>query len=134
MDINYNSVQAVYDHVCRHIAAQGFRAMNAASCRYRDLYGASCAVGCLIRDEDYLDKMEGFGVINSRNLLLLPRYLWPHLDLLIELQSAHDYAWNWENSGVHMERQLAAVAYRFKLDSSILDRLDFGTIIPDRLY
>ena len=53
MTIDYSSAQAIYDHVCRHIAVQGFRATNGLMCRYRGAGGASCAVGCLIPDKDY---------------------------------------------------------------------------------
>lgn len=132
MTIDYSSAQAIYDHVCRHIAVQGFRATNGLMCRYRGAGGASCAVGCLIPDKDYFGSMEGNSANNLYKIRLLPEYLWPHLDLLRELQSAHDNNGYWL-SGAHMERRLATIASRFYLDPSILKRLDFGTIVPDRL-
>lgn len=49
-----------------------------------------CAVGCLIRDDEYQPEMEGKGVNSLLNMGLLPRRLQRHARLLGELQCWHD--------------------------------------------
>lgn len=79
--------QEIFDTVCEHLAKQGRRAINADDgCKYRINDGRMCAVGCLLRDSEYYQDMEGR---NVRAIALPPR-LAEHLNLLIDLQRAHD--------------------------------------------
>jgi len=55
------SLQEVFDIVANHLMAQKELAMtpNGRICAYRGAGGRKCAVGVLIRDEDYTPTMEG---------------------------------------------------------------------------
>lgn len=57
------TAQEIFDKVSAHLLEQKFAAVGAhGSCRYRGRNGTSCAVGCLIPDEHYIEDMEGYSV------------------------------------------------------------------------
>lgn len=63
-------------------------------CQYRDQQGRACAVGMLLDDETGR-KAEDMGIGGVEDLVkehLLPEDLVPHLNLLVDLQQAHDNA------------------------------------------
>lgn len=97
-------------------------------CIYRGDYDRKCAVGCLIPDHIYDEAMEGQGI---GSLLAKDSFedeldfLRPHLHLLEYLQKCHDATFTWSNDASFKE-SFRGPAITFKLDSSILDRLDFS--------
>lgn len=99
--------QTIFDTVCTHLYAQKKPAFvfegvnNRPVCAYRGDNGTSCAVGCLIPDEEYYDGMEGSGVTTLFNGSLSAERLHhskrpvmtalsKHVSLLSDLQDAHD--------------------------------------------
>jgi hypothetical protein len=99
--------QEIFDTVVNHLAAQQQRSMahvvvhdgtaegnKMYTCAYRGEFGMMCAVGCLIKDEDYNPKMETHRINVLAAKGLLPQYLMHHTALLEALQYAHDSAFN----------------------------------------
>lgn len=108
--------QEAFDHVVAHLRKQNEQAradppMN--NCRYRDEHGRSCAVGCLLTDEEY----EKYGKHwEGHTLSYIPRTVLPEklrtvtFSLLSALQAVHD------NCPVTLwEEELRNVAKRFSL-------------------
>lgn len=57
------SEQEVFDAVVHHLLTQQAKAADDdGACLYRGPKGRTCAVGCLILDEDYSGAMEGKGI------------------------------------------------------------------------
>jgi len=87
--------QEIFDKVATHLMTQLKRAEKRrvpsygsagdTYCRYRTDEGLSCAVGCLIKDEDYSPGMEGRSVHNL-NLTYLKKEVY----FLAKLQAIHD--------------------------------------------
>jgi hypothetical protein len=82
--------QDVYDFVVRHLLRQGRPSVEhpgtlSSRCLYRSPDGLKCAVGCLLTDEEATPAIEGFRAVE-----ILPGRLRAHVDLLCDLQSAHD--------------------------------------------
>lgn len=95
------SAQQVFDFVVTHLYTQGRKAIQDSqlfadfeSCAYRSPDGAKCAVGCLLRDEEYKEEMEGSPVSDLHSEGWLPSRLVPHLALLTELQGVHDISFD----------------------------------------
>lgn len=65
------TLQDVHNHITDHLLKQGKPAilsegeLSPPQCRYRGPEGTSCAVGCLISDENYKIELEGAGVEHS---------------------------------------------------------------------
>lgn len=90
--------QEIFDTVVRHLAVQGRRAIarqGYGGCAYRGDNGTKCAAGVLIPDEKYDPGMEGSNVyaVADRYRLALPEWFAPNVDLIFELQGAHDFGW-----------------------------------------
>jgi len=128
------SAQEVFDRVVTHLRAQNAKSISFnfdkkdMTCRYRGDNGTSCAVGCLIPDEDYDPIFEGINVCgftdptnnifslfkenNKEELLFKMKNMFKnHVKLLGELQYVHDQipTKDWE---VNFQR----CAYDFKLN------------------
>jgi hypothetical protein len=94
--------QELFDFVAAHLRQQKSKSMNNESaCAYRGDNGRKCAVGCVIKDEEYSPWMEGKSVVGiashishhpNEQVCLQPLYnrLVPHVNLLCYLQTAHD--------------------------------------------
>lgn len=55
--------QTIFDRVASHLLAQKASAFDHdGNCVYRNYQGLKCAVGCLIPDQDYTSKIEGFSI------------------------------------------------------------------------
>lgn len=90
--------QEIFNEVATHLLKQGKASrVNFGVCLYRGPDNTSCAVGCLIPDEMYDQKMEGRGA----SLLVmdaqagdfnLPNWFKYNLPLLGMLQRIHDEA------------------------------------------
>lgn len=87
-DIHSASAQEVFDFVLGKLREQKVQARNVYNtvCAYRGAGGCKCAVGWLIPDEVYSEQMEG----NRVGALALEGGFEEHMDLLIQLQYAHD--------------------------------------------
>lgn len=88
------NAQEVYDKIVTHLRAQGKKAiLDNGVCVYR-LGCLKCAIGCLITDEEYDERMEGGGV---RDLIwndFTPKRIMDllneHYALCLEMQRIHD--------------------------------------------
>ena len=88
--------------------------MDDGSCRYKTPDGLKCAVGCLIPDELYNEKMEG-SMVNRISEEL--EFLKPHVPMLMGLQLIHDNEEYWDEKGINKagRDQLDFVARMFSL-------------------
>jgi len=96
-----DSAQDVFNRVINHLVSQGQKSVSVDGlCLYRSPSGASCAVGCLISEDDYSPSMEGadvgFVVREYKSLQWLRKFE----DLLDDLQDLHDVDCNWDNQGL----------------------------------
>lgn len=60
--IEEETSQQIFTRVARHLLEQGEQSLSFDRCAYRGEEGRSCAVGCLISDEEYDQGMEGRSV------------------------------------------------------------------------
>ena len=96
-----DSAQDVFNRVINHLVSQGQKSVSVDGlCLYRSPSGASCAVGCLISEDDYSPSMEGadvgFVVREYKSLQWLRKFE----ELLDDLQDLHDLDCNWDNQGL----------------------------------
>ncbi|WP_321794177.1 hypothetical protein [Caballeronia sp. J97] len=98
------SPKEIYERVSEHLLRQ--RAVSEddnGSCRLRSPEGRKCAIGSLVRDDQYEPELEGVGISYYRHARdgQLLRALFASnvnaydpniIDLLIELEEVHDYA------------------------------------------
>jgi len=119
--------QEIFDTVARTLLAQEARSSTDGLCMYRGSNGAKCAVGHLIPDEVYRPEMDmdpsGQSGTGVRELLkkygdVLPSYFAEHVDLLMDLQEAHD-GHVWSPSRKYMRQRLAEVAHRHDLNPDV---------------
>lgn len=127
--MTYMEAQEIFDKVVIHLDTQGRRASDPgiAGCFYRTPDGLSCAVGCLIPDNEYKPEMECgsvYALVRSFPRVPSIAAVAPNVDLLYSLQIVHDSSYNWENR-LTMVMKLEAVADRFMLDTKVLDKLKF---------
>lgn len=62
-------IQEAFDKIATHLLTQDSKAMDGAgTCCYLTEEGLKCAIGCLIPEEKYDITMEGYGVIELREL------------------------------------------------------------------
>lgn len=138
------TAQDAFDTVVRHLGSMKERSLRAAtspnSCAYRGLDGQMCAVGRLIRDEDYRPEMDfvdhtkrtsdvahGTSVASLDVRGLLPDYLKPHVSLLNQLQLVHDVGSNWiEGQGLNpyeARKDFDQIASIHGLDRAVVDEV-----------
>lgn len=124
----YTSKQEVFDKVSGHLARQKVAAVDGdGDCALRAPQGLSCAVGCLIPDEDYDAGMECDSIVNEEGGKgRLGLWLYRNVDkglyeLLVSLQNAHDEKSDWGY-------QLNGVANSFALT---FDQEDFERKLAD---
>lgn len=89
------SAQEIFAKVYTHFVTNNQpRSMDAGGtlCMYRGEGGAKCALGVLIEDDEYDEKMEGadHGVTFLFDHGMLPARLVPHVRLIQSLQRLHD--------------------------------------------
>lgn len=119
--------QAIFNEVVEHLIRQGCQSVRGdGSCMYRGPDGLKCAVGALIRDEEYAPWMEHRTACDLAQVGGLPARLMPHVLLLRELQFIHDKSpscwWGPGGLGAGVELLLRKLAIRHELDASVLDR------------
>ncbi len=112
--------QATFDLVVRHLRTQKCRATrvwaNRQICAYRGMEKGkkvSCAAGCLIPDDKYVEQMEGSSVTINNLVDDCLRSLGYDLEFVRRLQMVHDdhLEKDWEN-----EFRAAAEEYNLKLE------------------
>lgn len=118
------TAQEVFDTVVRHLHTQGkpARSGDDSMCEYRTMDGLSCAVGCLISDEEYNPDMEGMRVCG----LIENNYATPliieHQKMLGLLQNVHDSSHYWQSHAA-MGMGLQDVARIMNLDDALVKEL-----------
>ena len=119
--------QTIFDTVVNHLAAQGTQSMSGgdpdtnreAGCAYRGDNGTKCAVGCLIPDDMYNPKMENATVVSLAQRKELPAELYEHVDMLSDLQYAHD----WSTSAAELIDKLCEIARDHHLDGASVSNI-----------
>lgn len=109
------SAQEVFNHVVNHLRQQKTKSMDASrlACLYRGPEGRKCAAGCLIADDEYEPSLERQ---SWRHLVQMQRVPCVHVDLIAELQNAHDLSWVDDNDALNdLEPRLALIAIKFGL-------------------
>lgn len=87
--------QEIFDKALNGILKQGVPSMNSMGlCKYRGPNGTMCAVGLFVTDDEaeVMDADPGMCAIKDLPYAVVPDRLRPHLDLLADLQWAHDNA------------------------------------------
>jgi len=121
-----NTIQEVFDRVVAHLIKQGKQSLTeenrysySGGCSYRGVNGTSCAVGCLIPDDEYKVVLEGVSVIELLGEKSVPTLnsLNDNIEglecILLDLQVFHDNAHNWDaegfsQRGIFMLNQIAS--------------------------
>lgn len=90
--LEYATPQEVFDQVVSHLREQGRQSRKSLGdeCAYRGDNGLMCAAGCLIADDEYVEKMDNMQMTDWENLVeidMVPPY---HEKLIAELQCVHD--------------------------------------------
>jgi len=127
--------QQVFDKSARHLMLQKRRSVVLHKdlgiiCAYRGQNNLMCAIGPFIPDEKYTTALEGHSVRAFFNDYGSARDLKncfvgladEHLDLLVELQDAHDFEENWTDAGINVD-VLRKVATYFDLSPAVLDEV-----------
>lgn len=113
--------QSIFDYVSKHLIKQDTRAVDAYNnCQYRTDVGISCAVGCLIPDKIYTNVIEGRVVRELPNYIedeQFNKFIKDNLELLEELQNAHDYFFKNIDT---LKKELNIVATIFNLNTEVL--------------
>lgn len=91
------TAQEVFDTVALHLLTQNAKSMlppdeDFETCAYRSPDGRKCAVGCLIPDDKYDDRVERLNIEEVADLLGgdTGELLLDHEDLLDALRQVHD--------------------------------------------
>lgn len=81
--------QEAFTKSCEHLIKQGRRAISSTGlCMYRAPDGTMCAVGCLIPDDQYRDRLEGKGAAEVS--IMVTELAGVSVKLLHGLQTIHD--------------------------------------------
>lgn len=128
---NQPTSQEFFDKTVRHLHEQGKQAVDVrGACKYRIMVGGQmlmCALGCHIPDEIYTPKMEGKGVlVLMREFSELENIMPPGIDLLWQLQSAHDSTDNWYFGGelnINGIDKLRSIAIKYQLSAAVINEL-----------
>ncbi len=85
--------QELFDRVATHLLTQGKRSVVREGCeeecRYRDLDGLKCAIGCLIPDDMYSENLEGKNPGNIE-VIKATGISYDQVSLAKRLQAIHD--------------------------------------------
>ena len=89
------TAQEVFDQAVGGVIRQGRQAgekdpAGFIRCLYRDPEGGACALGQCIPDSMYDKGMERHSAVELNAKGWAPKSLQPHIDLLMQLQDAHD--------------------------------------------
>jgi len=93
--------QEIFDKISKHLLTQNLRSANGRRCYYRSPEGLKCALGALIPDEKYDQKLEGQSAYSVEVLkaIGLGKTSREDKDFLRKLQEIHDHSepdeWAW---------------------------------------
>jgi hypothetical protein len=121
-----NTPQYIFDRVVNHLATQRERAYTVQCC-YKTPDGKMCAVGCLIKSEDYQPALEGqtmwataVRTAVSKSLGIPPLEPEDELYLLLSrLQGVHDHARN----VVDLQDRLYTTAKMYNLNNESVEMI-----------
>lgn len=84
--------QELFDRISKHLLKQNAKSIGIGGCRYRGDNGLKCAVGAIISDKRYSEKIEETNVYNQEVADCLPvRYQGRgSIEFLAKLQKLHD--------------------------------------------
>jgi hypothetical protein len=88
----FASGETLFNHIVAKMIEQGVPSYSSQTCFYRleqDGKQLKCAVGMVLKDEDYDPQMESHGIFNLVSKFKVD-YLTGHADLLGILQNIHD--------------------------------------------
>lgn len=119
------TTQTLFNTVAAHLLTQGKRASvvdwdGEELCRYRGQNGTKCAIGCLIPDELYKSRMEGFSIsslLYDDDFGLKTYFDGVDKRILSNLQLIHD-----TTSPNTWKEELAKVAVAYKLNDDVLKK------------
>ena len=114
--------QEIFNHVVTHLREQGQPAVSTDGlCSYRTPDGLSCAVGCLIDEDEYQEEMDANGYQLGKLLRAFGEFRHfgqANLALLVELQRAHD---NWfVDNTTDLVELLRRIGVDFDLDTKLV--------------
>lgn len=111
------SDQIVFDIVAKHLLTQNIVSQTASTCAYRGPNDTSCAVGCLISDDEYTDSLEEQVASHVTVMSAVERSLGFTVseDLLRRLQKIHDC-----HLVQYWDQELIHVAACYGLDPSVV--------------
>jgi len=100
-EVNQEEMQTMFNQAYQGIITQGGQSVDdCGECMYRGENGRSCAVGQIITDDEYLDRMDAYDHFESASTGtsvtdldidgLLPERLIPHVTFLEDMQHIHD--------------------------------------------
>ena len=129
-----NTIQEVFDHVAGHLIKQGRQSKIGSyeydGCSYRGIGGTSCAVGCLIPDNEYKFEFEGMSfteIAEHEYVPTLNKLLEDAngdadnlMSMLTELQIFHDDSRNWGCDGIN--NQGLKMLYKIANDHGLLEK------------
>lgn len=120
--------QDIFNKVAVHLFDQSKRATanDGEYCQYRGKDNTKCAIGALIPDEMYDEKMEGGSVyVLFRRFPAMEEFFSvENTQFLRELQYVHDNRGSWYTNEM-MRGALRAVGEAYEVDTSIVDTLHF---------
>lgn len=106
--------QTVFDKVVRHLRKQNRKSIHShhkTICAYRGENNTSCAIGCLIADDEYDEQIEKRGVVFLDGIRGLTR---EHRAFYRELQLIHDGSFYPKNKK-EFEKQVEHIAKKYGL-------------------
>lgn len=123
--------QEIFNRIAVHLLSQKDRSVDDSvddyQCVYRGPGGIKCAIGCLITDDAYTDKLENNNIYDYKvqSALIksgvIDRADASVIDFLARMQEIHD-----DTDVVDWKRALIALAKKFKLDFSCCNDFSSG--------
>lgn len=113
--------QEVFNQVAKHLLSQNTTSYkkDGETCAYRGAYGAKCAAGCLIADDEYSDVMDRGNETGSYSWDSMVRNGFApnvHVNLIVSLQRVHDNI-----LPLQWRRSLLSVAKEYGLSTAAID-------------
>lgn len=101
----YKTRQQLFDNAWKGFVKQGWkRSAYEQSCRYRGPKGARCAIGWSIPNKNYDQLLEG-EVASLHVVRKAANISIEDGDFVYELQKAHEYAYDGDNSSVYVREE-----------------------------
>lgn len=108
------TAQEVFDHIAEHLLTQREKCTDNNVCVYSNFKGLKCAAGCLISNDEYNLKFEGYSWVALVQNNAVPS---THTYLIRELQYMHD-----EYDPEEWIDSLSEIASQNNLSSQILNK------------